>query len=139
MDMIIVGVDGNEPSERAARTAATLAHSTGAHLHVVCAYSRDQIAEVDDGARSQRISIAEESAAIAAEVAARITHDASRTTSSAVQGRPAEVLVAEAERLDADLIVVGNKRVQSIVRALGTVAGAVAAHAPCDVYVAHTN
>lgn len=139
MDMIIVGVDGNEPSERAARTAANLARSTGASLHVVCAYARDQVAEVEDGGRTQRISIAEESADIAAEVAARITHDSTRTTSSAAQGRPAEVLVAEAERLSADLIVVGNKRVQSLVRALGTVAGAVAAHAPCDVYVAHTN
>jgi nucleotide-binding universal stress UspA family protein len=139
MDMIIVGVDGNEPSERAARKAAELARSTGARLHVVCAYPRNEVAEVEDGGRTQRISIADESAQVAAEVAGRITHDASRTTSSAAQGRPAEVLVAEAERLSADLIVVGNKRVQSLVRALGTIAGAVAAHAPCDVYVAHTN
>lgn len=139
MDMIIVGVDGNEPSERAAKTAAELARATGAKLHIVCAYARNEVAEVEDGGRTQRISVAEESAEIAAEVANRITHDPSRTTSSAAQGRPAEVLVAEAERLSADLIVVGNKRVQSLVRALGTVAGAVAAHAPCDVYVAHTN
>lgn len=139
MEMIIVGVDGNEPSERAAMTAARLARATGAHLHVVCAYSRDHVAEIEDEGRRHRIAISDESAEIAAEVAARITHDPSRTTSSAVQGRPAEVLVAEAERLGADLIVVGNKRVQSLVRALGSVAGAVAAHAPCDVYVAHTN
>lgn len=139
MKMIIVGVDGNEPSERAARTAAELARATGAHLHVICAYPRNEVVQVEDGGTSRRISIAEESAEIAAEVAARITHDASRTSSSAAQGRPAEALVSEAERLDADLIVVGNKRVQSVVRALGTVAGAVAAHAPCDVYVAHTN
>ncbi|MBC2960021.1 universal stress protein [Nocardioides deserti] len=137
--MIIVGVDGNEPSERAARTAADLAQATGARLHVVCAYPRNEVAEVEDAGRMQRISIAEESARIAAEVAGRITRDPSRTTSSATRGRPAEVLVAEAERLSADLIVVGNKRVQSLVRALGTVAGAVAAHAPCDVYVAYTN
>ncbi|WP_219924246.1 universal stress protein [Nocardioides campestrisoli] len=137
--MIVVGVDGNEPSERAARRAAELARVTGARLHVVCGYGRDQVAEVETEVGTQRISVAEESAVIAAEVAGRIAHDPSLTTSSAAQGRPAEVLVAEAERLGADLIVVGNKRVQSLVRALGTVAGAVAAHAPCDVYVAHTN
>lgn len=139
MKMIVVGVDGNEPSERAAHKAAELAQATGAALHVVCAYTRDQVAEVEYSDGTHRISIAEESGHIAAEVASRLARDPSRITSSAVHGRPAEALVAEAERLDADLIVVGNKRVQSLVRALGTVAGAVAAHAPCDVYVAHTN
>src|SRR4051794_30872568 len=119
MDLIIVGVDGNEPSERAARTAATLASRTGAHLHVVCAFPREQVAEIEDDGHRQRIAISEESAEIAAQVAARISHDPSRTTSSAAQGRPAEVLVAEAERLGADLIVVGNKRVQGIARVLG--------------------
>ncbi|WP_244928891.1 universal stress protein [Nocardioides sp. W7] len=139
MKMIIVGVDGNEPSERAARTAANLARSTGAHLHVVCAYARDQVAEIDAGDRTERVSIAEESAAIAAEIAGRITHDEARTSSSAAQGRPGDVLISEAERLEADVIVVGNKRVQGIARVLGSIARDVAAHAPCDVYVAHTN
>lgn len=139
MRMIVVGVDGNEPSEGAARTAASLAQATGAGLHVVCAYSRDEVAEVEDEGGAHRVSISQESADIAAEVAARVTLTPERTTSSAVQGRPAEVLVAEAERLSADLIVVGNKRVQGMARVLGSIAGAVSQHAPCDVYIAHTN
>ena len=51
-----------------------------------------------------------------------------------------EALVSESERLDATMIVVGNKRVQGIAgRVLGSIARDVAAHASCDVYVAHTH
>lgn len=139
MDLIIVGVDGNEPSERAARAAAQLAKALEAQLHVVCAYTRDEVARIDAGDGEARFSVADESAAIASDVAARVTLDAVRTTSSAAQGRPADVLVAEAERLGATLIVVGNKRVQGVARALGSIAGSVAHRAPCDVYVAHTS
>ena len=53
-------------------------------------------------------------------------------------GKPADVLVQEAERLGASVIVVGNRRVQGPSRVLGAIATAVARNAPCDVYVAKT-
>ena len=58
--------------------------------------------------------------------------------SSPVQGKPATAFVDEAIRLDARLIVVGNRRVQGVGRILGSVASSVAAHAPCDVYIVKT-
>jgi nucleotide-binding universal stress UspA family protein len=45
------------------------------------------------------------------------------------------VLVAEAKRLDADLIVVGNVRMQGPGRLLGSVGSGVAHHAPCNVLI----
>ena len=59
-------------------------------------------------------------------------------TSAGASGKPGEALVTEAERLGATMIVVGNRRVQGIARVLGSVAAAVAHHAPCDVYIAKT-
>jgi len=47
--------------------------------------------------------------------------------------------VREAESLGADLIVVGNKRVQGLGRILGSIAEDVAHHSTCDVYIAHTH
>ncbi|MCR1786251.1 universal stress protein [Nocardioides carbamazepini] len=138
-DLIVVGVDGNERAERAAMTAARLAAAYGAALHVVCAYVRDQAAEVETGDARLSVSIAEESADIAARTAARLDAGSGRVTSAAVQGRPADVLLAEAERLGASLIVVGNRRMQGIARVLGSVPAAVAHHAPCDVYIVNTN
>lgn len=136
---IVVGVDGNPPAERAAEQAARLAAALGTTLHVVCAFSRDQTARLDAEGTPVHVSIAEESASIAEESAGRLRSIAPDVTAAAVLGRPAEALIAEAERLQADLIVVGNARVQTIARVLGSVAAAVAHHAPCDVYIAHTN
>ena len=138
-ELIVVGVDGNERAERAAATAARLAAATGAGLHVVCAYVRDQAAEISVADGTHEVSIARESADIAARVAARLAEAVPAVTSAAVQGRPADVLIAEAERLDASLIVVGNRRMQGIARVLGSVPAAVAHHASCDVYIVNTN
>ncbi|WP_235737188.1 universal stress protein [Nocardioides alcanivorans] len=138
--LIIVGVDGNAPAEQAARIAADLARATSSGLHVVCAYGREEVAEIElDGPGTARVSIAEESADIAARTASTLGEGIEHVTSAAIQGRPAEVLVAEAERLEATLIVTGNKRAQGPGRLLGSIAAAVTHHAPCDVYIAHTN
>ena len=53
-------------------------------------------------------------------------------------GKPTEVLIGEAERLGASLIVVGNRRMQGLGRVLGSVANSVAHNAPCDVYIVKT-
>ncbi|WGX97755.1 universal stress protein [Nocardioides sp. L-11A] len=138
---IVVGVDGNERAERAAETAARLAAATGAALHVVCAYSREQSAEVEAGGERLTVSVSEESADIAARTAARLAGlvgAGGAVTSAAVQARPADALLAEAERLDATLVVVGNRRMQGIARVLGSVPAAVAHHAQCDVYIVNT-
>ncbi|MFI5429021.1 universal stress protein [Aeromicrobium sp. UC242_57] len=57
----------------------------------------------------------------------------------AVQGKPAAALVELAEETGADVIVVGNKRVQGMSRVLGSIAADVTRRAPCDVYIAHTH
>jgi len=47
-------------------------------------------------------------------------------------------MIDYAIEVDADLIVVGNRRVQGIERLLGSVAIELLRHAPCSVHVAHT-
>ena len=57
----------------------------------------------------------------------------------AASGSPAAALVRAAREMDAEMIVVGNKRVQGFTRVLGSIARDVIAHAPCDVHVAYTH
>jgi nucleotide-binding universal stress UspA family protein len=61
-----------------------------------------------------------------------------QVTHFAARGKPADSLIKEAIRLDARLIVVGNRRMRGIGRLLGSVANSVAHNAPCDVYIANT-
>ena len=60
-------------------------------------------------------------------------------TAKAVEGSPGSMLASQAESLQADLIVVGNKRVQGPTRILGSVARTVAAETTCDLYVVNTH
>jgi nucleotide-binding universal stress UspA family protein len=141
-NVILVGVDGSASSRKAATVAAELAASTGATLHVLTAVDPRSV-----GGRSEpggslgdvRVPTPGEAAeAIAAEVAGSLSGVVPQIESSPIQGKPAEALVEEAKRLGADLIVVGNRRVQGIGRILGSVATDVAQHAPCDVYIVKT-
>lgn len=53
-------------------------------------------------------------------------------------GEPADALLAVAEELDADLLVIGNRGMSGVRRyLLGNVADRVAHHAPCSVHIVH--
>lgn len=137
-NIIVVGVDGSETAGRAANRAARLAADSGARLHVVTAYDDDTVEEVGVGSDTWVVSSADDALSTAESVAARLRSIAPDVTAGADSGKPADVLIAEAKRLDAQLIVVGNVRMQGIGRILGSVANSVAHNAPCDVYIVKT-
>lgn len=133
---ILVGVDGSDTSRRAAEAAASLAAATGAILHVLmAAEDRDRPTE---GQYLGDVRIQSEAEAIATEIAESLTGTAPHVEATPAHGKPADALVQVATDIGADLIVVGNRRVQGIGRLLGSVATDVAHHAPCDVYIVKT-
>ncbi|GAA3517455.1 universal stress protein [Nocardioides daeguensis] len=139
---IVTGVDGSETASTAAERAAVLARALGARLHVVSAYGKLEQETVKIGSDTMFLSSEKDAEDVAAKVAAalRAAHPDVEITSGAAEGKPGEALVATAEALGAELIVVGNKRVQGIAgRVLGSIARDVAVHASCDVYIAHTH
>lgn len=140
MGVILVGVDGNEPAAQAALTAARLAAAQGWQLRVVCAYGKFEVERIDDDPELT-FTTAEEARAVAGRVITRIQalFPAIDVQAHPASGKPADALLAVAEQVEADLIVVGNRRVQGAARILGSIATEVARKAPCDVYIAHTH
>ena len=138
---IVTGVDGSETATAAAERAAVLAGALGARLHVVSAYGKFEQETVKIGSDTMYLSSEKDAEDVAAKITTtlRAAYPDVEITSGAAEGKPGEALVATAEALGADLIVVGNKRVQGLARILGSIARDVAAHASCDVYVAHTH
>jgi nucleotide-binding universal stress UspA family protein len=137
MQTIIVGVDHSETARRAAFAAAKIAASCCSPLHVVMAVSRSKSAELSVGASDRWhldwLSSAEQFLdALVGEL------PTSPITRSVSLHDPATALCEEAERLQASMIVVGNRRVQGASRLLGAVATDVARRAPCDVLIANT-
>jgi nucleotide-binding universal stress UspA family protein len=138
MNVIVVGVDGSNTAECAAREAASFAAATGARLHIVTALTKDRSATVKGGGECWQITSLDHAEQLLADLAQRVTPPDVERSTAVVDGKPADALCDEAERVGADLIVVGNKRMTGVGRILGSIANDVAHHAPCSVYIAKT-
>jgi nucleotide-binding universal stress UspA family protein len=138
MAVYVIGIDGSETAAKAARRTGELAAVTGARIHVVCAYSGGRSSTVRVGPESftfSELSDAEQTAEaqVATYRAAGLT-----ATCGVAEGKPAAVILEQAELVEAELIVVGNLRMQGPKRVLGAVANDIMHHAPCDVLLVKT-
>lgn len=140
---IVVGTDGSPSAERALEQSIDLAAADGARLVIVTAYERHR------GAPDPRTpddvqwmltdpNEAERHARRGRQLAA--AHGVGDVVVQALEGEPADELLSAATTFDADLIVVGSVGLTGGGRfLLGSVAGTILHHAPCDVLVAHTH
>jgi nucleotide-binding universal stress UspA family protein len=141
MGVIVVGVDGSEPAAQAALSAARLAVALDAELRVVCAYGTYEVERVQ-GDQAGIFTTVEPAAEVAEQTLARLrnVYPSLNVSAHTADGKPADALLQVAESADADMIVVGNKRVQSAAgRILGSIATEVARKAQCDIHIAYTH
>lgn len=134
---IVVGISDAETSQIAGRAAVELAQATGGTVHFVTAVTDGEVAVIQVG--SDRFVL--DTVETARLAVARFVESLGITvpyTVQAVEEAPAKALVAVAELLDADLIVVGNVRMQGLGRVLGSVGNDVAHSAPCSVLIVKT-
>ena len=132
-DTILVGTDGSKTAAVAVAQATELARLMGSTLH---------IASVTKPV--PRSAIANASADDFTDDARRALHDAAeparaagvRVETHAVMGAPAHALVELAEKVHADVMVVGNRGMNR--RLFGSVPNAVTHHAPCSVMIVET-
>jgi nucleotide-binding universal stress UspA family protein len=143
--VILVGTDGSETSLRAVEKAAAIAAEADAKLIVASAYldNKSQAAGPDpdqasgEGYRTEGnaplYAMLRDASAKAKEAGARDVEE------KAVEGAPADALLALAEEVHADLIVVGNVGLNSVVgRLVGSVPRAVRHRAKAEVLVVDT-
>lgn len=137
MNEIVVGIDSSPTARKAAVRAAELANQANVGLHIVTGVASNKHASVKAGPEEwlfDSFDLAESAlSSLTASIGAK-----TKVTSAAVKGDPATALCEEAKRLNASMIVVGNKRVQGISRVLGSVASDVVKSAPCDVVIVRT-
>ena len=139
MSTVLVGIDASETAAEAARSAAHIAAALSKSLTLVIARPKSAAQHVaGPGADSWDASGSHAALNTANKLAKSLRPIVADIEIVEAPGKPAEVLVEQAERLEADLIVVGNRRVQGAARVLGAIATAVARNAPCDVYIAKT-
>jgi nucleotide-binding universal stress UspA family protein len=142
---VLVGTDGSASSLAAVERAALLALGAGADLVVGSAYRpmdgrelREAKEELGSEAYKVVGSAPADSALADAEGKARAS-GLEKVTTVAREGHPAEVLLGLASEHGADLVVVGNRGLNSLSgRLLGSVPSEVTHRASCDVLIVHT-
>ena len=142
---VLVGTDGSDSSYRAVDRAAEIARDATARLVIVCAYepaTSREVAAAEDVLGDEAFSVvgsapAEETLRTAAERAA--ARGAGKIERVAVAGEPVKSLVSALEEHQADLLVVGNRGLNTLAgRLLGSVPATVSRRSPCDVLIVHT-
>ncbi|MGE0000043.1 MAG: universal stress protein [Ilumatobacteraceae bacterium] len=134
---IVVGVTDAPTSRLAGERAFELAAVTGATVHVVTAVEDAESAVVEIG--SDRFEVDDLSSA-----QSKIDNWVRGLSTTvpwkvhATDDKPADAILEVARSVDADLIVVGNVRMQGLGRLLGSVGNDIAHHAPCSVLIVKT-
>jgi nucleotide-binding universal stress UspA family protein len=137
---IVVGVDGSEASLTALDLVATTIWPAGTNIRLVGAYEQPldwsgvaplPADTVADDATQRTLFTTLQS------LSKRLRGSAYDTETVVARGRPADVLLAEADDLHADLIVVGSRGLGVAASALlGSVSATLVDHAACPVLVA---
>ena len=149
---VVVGTDGSETSLRAVDRAAALARDADATLVIACAYMPDrsdrytlhpdELGEAKDILGDEAYQIvgsapADDTLRAASERAAKV--GAAKVEVVSVAGRPGESLRRVAQDHNADLLVVGNRGLNTLAgRIVGSVPLEVVRSAPIDVLIVHT-
>jgi nucleotide-binding universal stress UspA family protein len=126
---VVIGLEPSGSARRACLSGIELAKRLDARIHLVTAFSDGALAGSRITPERRKAERALESMALRCDLIGR------RITTHALPGRPAPAILDVANRVDADLIVVGNKGTRGARRVLGSVAGAVTRRAPCAVTV----
>ncbi|AXB44605.1 universal stress protein [Amycolatopsis albispora] len=142
---VVVGTDGSDSSFAAVDRAAAVAGDAGATLVIACAYypaSKQDVEKAQDVLRDEAYQVvgsapAEDTLISARDRAAKA--GAEKIETVAVVGEPVESLRKIVSERSADLLVVGNRGLNTLAgRILGSVPSEVARKSGVDVLIVHT-
>jgi nucleotide-binding universal stress UspA family protein len=142
--LVAVGTDGSESSFRAVDRAATVAADSSAALLIVCAYRPMK----NTGEAEQHLGEDAAYHVIGSTPAEETLRDAKERASAkgvgdvqtvAAEGDPIDVVTDIVTDRKADLLVIGNRGLNSLSgRLLGSVPQGISRKAPTDVLIVHT-
>ena len=138
---IVVGTDGSKSSLLAVERAGAIAAAFDATLIIGCAYYENN-EDASKTLRQDSVTILGDETAqknLAAGKEAAKSAGATKIEKAVRPGTPVEALMAIVNENNADLLVVGNRGINSLTgRLLGSVPADVARQSDCDVMIVHT-
>lgn len=137
MKTILVPVDGSPGATKAAAFAAKLAKDTGAALHLAYVYDAPTAAQLGlRAADAAELATAKHELGRGSFERARTVVDCPIAAEEVLFGHPVEEICGHAQKIHADLIVMGTRGMSAFKSALiGSVSDGVIRHAHCPVTV----
>ncbi|AEQ06496.3 universal stress protein [Corynebacterium pseudotuberculosis] len=138
---IVVGTDGSKSSMLAVERAAKIAAALDSTLVIGCAYYQSK-EEASKTLRQDSVAVlgtdpAQKNLEVAAEHAK--SFGVTKVETKVHPGTPVEALMEIVRETHAELLVVGNRGINSLTgRLLGSVPADVARQSDCDVMIVHT-
>ncbi|MGV0436293.1 universal stress protein [Corynebacterium mastitidis] len=138
---IVVGTDGSKSSMLAVERAAKIAAAFDATLIIGCAYYENN-EEASQTLRQDSVTIlGDDPAQKNLDAAAQFAREtgAKNVETAIRRGTPVQALMEIVNENHADLLIVGNRGINSLTgRLLGSVPADVARQSDCDVMIVHT-
>ena len=139
-NVIVVGTDGSDRAGVAVREALMLAGLTGATVHAVHAIHTPPVVEDANSVQMMMNEMRDHADAIQQKLLEDAKREGVTVEFHSSMGEPANALVELAERVNADLVVVGNRGMSGMKRfVLGSVPNKVSHHCPCSVLIVDTD
>ncbi|MGH9303732.1 MAG: universal stress protein [Acidimicrobiales bacterium] len=135
---VLVAADNSPTAAEAVKAAIELTKMSGGTLHIVTAYKPQQLNATGLEELSKSLDSGDLADSLLADLSSRARIGGVPVEVHAETGAPSDAICAVAKRLDADLVIVGNKGMQGLRRVLGSVPNSVAHQAPCAVLIVST-
>jgi nucleotide-binding universal stress UspA family protein len=137
-NIVVVGADDSPTARRAIEAAAEIVRMSGGVFHLVTAFDIKSRSESSLPSEFRNLGTDGEAEAALQSLSFVAKNLGVDPVLHLVAGDPPEVIVATADKLNADLIVVGNRGMKGARRVLGSVPNSVAHGANCSVVIVDT-
>jgi nucleotide-binding universal stress UspA family protein len=135
---VVVGADASDTARRAVEAAAEIAKMSGASLHIVTAYGPKSFNDSFLPNELRHMNVYGDVEALLQDLSFVARNKGVEAETHGVAGAAAEAVIEYATKVNADLVVVGNRGMQGVRRALGSIPNSVAHGAPCSVAIIDT-
>lgn len=138
-NVIVVGADDSPTARRAIEAASEFSKMSAGTLHIVSAYGvKPQRLPMGTPAEFRYLDTDNEVKALLQELSFVAKAKGVEPVLHSVMADPVDAILATANKVKADLIVVGNRGMRGVRRVLGSVPNSVAHSAHCSVAIIDT-
>ncbi|MGD0852905.1 MAG: universal stress protein [Acidimicrobiales bacterium] len=137
-DVVLVGADDSATARRAVEAACEICAMSKGTLHIVTAFDQLSTVNATNTPEFKHVINEDDGKALLQTLSFIAKKHGVEPVLHGAKGDPADTLIAKADEVGADLIVVGNRGMKGVRRVLGSVPNSVAHGAACSVLIVDT-